>query len=101
MVMLDGNFLTDPSLPSAAMPVTSAANYALQKLTIGPITIPAPGYVYIYVSDNSNSPNWVYFDDLQITHVHSPYVAGGDFYPFGLAMEDRQIPTEPYRYGYK
>jgi len=28
-------------------------------------------------------------------------VAGGDFYPFGLAMDDRQIKVEPYRFGYQ
>ncbi len=101
MIMLDGNMLTDAALPSSAIPISSAANGHLEQLTIGPINITEPGYVYIYVSDNSDSPNWVYFDDLTITHAHSPYVAGGDFYPFGLPMEDRQMPSEPYRYGYQ
>ncbi|MBS1545487.1 MAG: hypothetical protein JST14_17755, partial [Bacteroidetes bacterium] len=77
------------------------ANGSRQKISIGPITIPAPGYVYIYLDDNSNSPNWVYFDDLKVTHVQSPFVAGGDFYPFGLTMDDRQMTRESYRYGYQ
>jgi len=68
---------------------------------VGPFDIPAPGYVYIYVNDNSNSPSWVHFDDLKITQVHSPFVSGADYYPFGLTMSDREILTEPYRFGYQ
>jgi RHS repeat-associated protein len=101
LVMFNNDLLPNPTeLPMAAIPITAGA-FTKQKLTIGPINIPAPGYVYIYVNDNSNSPNWVYFDDLKITHVHSPFVSGADYYPFGLTMSDREILTEPYRYGYQ
>ncbi|MFN8889476.1 MAG: hypothetical protein ACK5WF_18605, partial [Cyclobacteriaceae bacterium] len=93
-IMFDGNHNASPTtLPMAAAPVTNLANYAKQKLTIGPINIPAPGYVYIYVNNNSDTPNWLYFDDLKITQTHSPYVAGGDYYTFGLPMEERQIKS--------
>jgi RHS repeat-associated protein len=43
----------------------------------------------------------VFFDDLQVTHHHSPIVAGADFYPFGLPMEGREITQEDYRWGYQ
>jgi RHS repeat-associated protein len=43
----------------------------------------------------------VYFDDFQVAHTYSDIVAGGDYYPFGLTIEDRQITREPYRYGYQ
>ncbi|HEY8936109.1 MAG TPA: RHS repeat-associated core domain-containing protein, partial [Cyclobacteriaceae bacterium] len=102
MIMFDGNMLSDPTtLPMSAVPVTNAANMHQQLITIGPITIPSPGYIYVYVNNNSNSANRVYFDDLSITQLHSPFVAGGDFYPYGLEMKDRQITIEPYRYGYQ
>ena len=100
LIMFSNDLLTATDLPMAAIPITAGA-FTKQKLTIGPINIPAPGYVYIYVNDNSNSPNWVYFDDLKITHVRSPFVSGADYYPFGLTMSDREILTEPYRYGYQ
>jgi RHS repeat-associated protein len=101
-IMFDGNHNASPTtLPMAAAPVTNLANYAKQKLTIGPINIPAPGYVYIYVNNNSDTPNWLYFDDLKITQTHSPFVAGGDYYPFGLPIEERNIKSEGYRYGYQ
>jgi len=98
--MFSNDLLTSAELPMAAIPITAGA-FTKQKITIGPIDIPAPGYVYIYVNDNSNSPNWVHFDDLKITHVHSPFVSGADYYPFGLTMSDREILTEPYRFGYQ
>ena len=102
LVMFDQNLLTDPvTLPIAAIKVNATANFARQKLTIGPIDIPAPGIVYIYLSNNSNSANWVTFDDLSVTHLHSPFVAGGDYYPYGLPMADRQVTQEAYRYGYQ
>ncbi len=102
MIMFDGNMVADPAnLPMSAVPVPSTASGNKQLITIGPITIPSPGYIYVYVNDNSNSANRVYFDDLAVEHLHSPFVAGGDFYPYGLTMEDRQIKIEPYRYGYQ
>lgn len=102
MIMFDENMISNPvTLPMAAAKLSSAANMNKQKISIGPINIPAPGYVYIYVNNNSDVNNWIYFDDLKVTHLHSPFVAGGDYYPFGLTMDDRQIKVEDYRYGYQ
>jgi RHS repeat-associated protein len=103
MFMLDGNMLPDPSLAtlSRAIPMTSASLMSPQPLSFSNVTITAPGYVFIYVDVNGNSPNYVYFDDLLVTQLHSPIVAGGDFYPFGLTMDDRQVKSERYRYGYQ
>jgi len=100
MIMFDPNLLTDSSLPMSAIPISGNPD-TKQKLSIGPIRIPSPGYVYIWVNDDSNTNTWVYFDDLKVTQVHSAIVAGGDFYPFGLAMNDRQVAIDPYRYGYQ
>lgn len=43
----------------------------------------------------------MYFDDFKVTHTYSPIVAGGDYYPYGLEMADRQITREDYRHGYQ
>jgi RHS repeat-associated protein len=42
------------------------------------------GYVYIYVSNESNLP--VYFDNLNISHTPGPILETTDYYPFGLVM---------------
>src|SRR5690606_35266709 len=63
--------------------------------------IEQPGFIYIFVYNRSDSPNWVFFDEMLVTHEHSSVVAGADYYPFGLAMDGREITDEPYRYGYQ
>jgi RHS repeat-associated protein len=51
-----------------------------------PITITQPGYVYIYLSNESLSPVEVYFDDFKVTHTKSPVIQSEDYYPFGLTF---------------
>lgn len=81
--------------------VTENGNMAKELIGIPEIIIEHPGYIYICVYNRSDSPNWVYFDDMKVTHEHSPVVAGADFFPFGLTMEGREITVEDYRYGYQ
>jgi RHS repeat-associated protein len=61
------------------------------------ITITQPGYVYIYLSNESmQAPNAspvpveVYFDDFKVTQTKSPVIASQDYYPFGLAFNSYQ-----------
>lgn len=63
--------------------------------------IKEPGYAYVFLSNEGNVHQNIYFDDLEITHTYSPIVAGADYYPFGMPMQGREINREPYRYGYQ
>jgi RHS repeat-associated protein len=71
-----------------------------EKLTIPTVNITEPGYIYVFVSNESENTE-VWFDDLKIAHERSKVVAGADYYPFGLVMENREITREHYRYGYQ
>lgn len=55
-----------------------------------PITITQPGYVYIYLSNESTTPVEVFFDDFNVTHTKSPVIQQDDYYPFGLTYNSYQ-----------
>lgn len=59
------------------------------------------GYAFIFLSNEHPYYVDAYFDDVVVTHEHSPVVAGADFYPFGLTMDGREITDEFYRFGYQ
>ncbi len=66
--------------------ISSAANGSQEEISLSNVTIDKPGYIYVYVSNESNASDWVYFDDLTITVTESPLVQVEDYYPYGMSM---------------
>jgi len=89
-----------PVLFDQAQAGTSAAN-GYQPLNLSDITIDKEGFVYIYVSNQSPQNMEVFFDDLKVVHHYSDIVGGGDYYPFGLEINDRRITRVKHHFGYQ
>ena len=70
-----------------SMRVTETGAGAAESLVSGEITIDRPGYLYVWVSNESNWQTDVFFDDLVIEHEHGKVVQAQDFYPFGMAHQ--------------
>ncbi|WP_236676018.1 RHS repeat domain-containing protein [Chryseolinea lacunae] len=54
------------------------------------IVVKEPGYAYIYLSNENDTPVDVFFDDFKVEHLKSNVVSSSDFYPFGLTANSYQ-----------
>ncbi|MCE7996504.1 MAG: hypothetical protein HEP71_31320 [Roseivirga sp.] len=63
--------------------VSSAAKDGHEQLTLPALNIAQGGYLYVYVSNESNNSQDVYFDDLRITHTKGKVLQEDHYYPFG------------------
>ena len=50
------------------------------------INITEAGFLYIWLSNENETPIEVYFDDFKVTHTKSPVIQSEDYYPFGLTF---------------
>ncbi len=48
------------------------------------MNVTEPGYIYVYLSYENQSNNYVYFDDFKVTHTKSNLIQGNEYYPFGM-----------------
>jgi RHS repeat-associated protein len=67
--------------------VSTNANLAHELLQLQ-VSVDKPGYLFIYTSNESNSTDPVYFDDLKVTLHPGKVDAAYDYYPFGLPTEE-------------
>ncbi|WP_420385815.1 RHS repeat domain-containing protein [Roseivirga sp.] len=59
------------------------------------------GFIYVYVSNESNTAHDVYFDDLRLTHTKSKVLQEDHYYPFGMniqALSSNAPLSKPNRY---
>jgi RHS repeat-associated protein len=63
-----------------------------------------PGYVYVYLSNDNEMVQEVYFDDFMCKLGKGPIVKSQDYYPFGLTFNESQQENtlnQNYKYGSK
>ena len=78
-IVFDNNF---NRVASGHQRVSSVLN-AKHLLTLNNVNITQKGYVYIWVSNESNQNHNTYFDDLKVTHTKGPVLQEDHYYPFG------------------
>ena len=90
-MFFDENFVYRPLTPGGQdyVPLTDAAQQNHETLDVE-LTMPTSGYLYVYVSNESNWNINVFFDELSIEHEHSPVIADESYYPFGLTHDQTQ-----------
>ncbi|MEM8568434.1 MAG: RHS repeat-associated core domain-containing protein, partial [Bacteroidota bacterium] len=66
--------------------VTAAASFAHELLQLNDIVASQDGFVYVFLTNESASSNWVYFDDMVVKHTQGDLIIQtDDYYPFGMA----------------
>ena len=83
-IVLDENYAYANDNAFGYVQIPASASFSQQQMSIPGILIDKIGYIFVYVSYESQVHNRVYFDDLQITHRQSDIIQSNDFYPFGL-----------------
>ncbi len=81
---IDGGYVKVSSLAAQ-----SSINSLHEQLTHS-LTIKEPGYVYIYLSNESENPVDVFFDDFKVEQIKTPVIQTEDYYPFGLTYNSYQ-----------
>src|ERR1017187_4060301 len=102
-ILLDDQFNYVSSYPqSGAIPVSNFAAGTLGTPGYTGIPITKSGYLYIYVSNESQ--NWdVFYDNLTVQQRSGPITEETHYYPFGLTMagiSDKAIGKIENRYKY-
>ena len=67
------------------------------------VNIQKTGYIYVYVSNESNNNFDVFFDDLRVTHTKGKNLQEDHYYPFGLgirALSSSAPLSEPNKFKY-
>ncbi len=64
--------------------IPTSANFAKQQMTIPQVTVKEAGYIFVYLSYEDQSNNYVYFDDFKVSHTKGNVIQSSEYYPFGM-----------------
>jgi len=67
---------------------------SMEQFSIDDIKVTQPGYLYVYLSNESNATNkQIWFDELSISTTE-PIIQVEDYYPFGLSIAELSTTKE-------
>ncbi len=72
-------------------------------ISLNNINITQKGYIYIWVSNESDANLDVFFDDLKVTHTKGHILQEDHYYPFGMninALSSSAVLSKPNRFKY-
>lgn len=58
--------------------------YTKHQLSFPTLEIKHAGYLFVYLSYDDESNNWVFFDDLKVSYTPTNIIQSNEYYPFGL-----------------
>jgi RHS repeat-associated protein len=64
--------------------VAPATTFTKQKIAFPTLNIKEAGYIFVYLSYDDDSNNWVQFDDFKITYTPTNVVQYNEYYPYGI-----------------
>ncbi|MBK6266382.1 hypothetical protein JKA74_15160 [Marivirga sp. S37H4] len=71
---------------SAADPGDGSGTH--QKLSFEEILIDQDGYLMVFLSNESQQPVEVFWDDFRVDHHHTAVIQASDYFPFGLPFNE-------------
>ncbi len=83
-------------------PVNGSLNIS-SLISLNNINISQKGYIYIWVSNESDANLNVFFDDLKVTHTKGHILQEDHYYPFGMninALSSSAVLSKPNRFKY-
>jgi RHS repeat-associated protein len=64
--------------------VPASALNTKTKISIPTVDVKDAGYIFVYLSYEDESNNYVEFDDFKVTHTKTSVIQYNEYYPFGL-----------------
>lgn len=81
------SFAFDQINSSASQYIGESKNQNFDELQVADFKVPAKGYIYVYLSNESEYLTRVYFDDLKVRVKEGLVLQSDDYYPFGLTFK--------------
>ena len=89
-MLFDQNF-QPVSTVAGVLRVSETATTVAELIATDAIKIPQAGYLYTWLSNESEWDVDVFFDDFRVEHEHGVVVQAQDFYPFGLVHQPEPV----------